>query len=98
MPSDKFEKYNEAWAEKITASLDRDNSVWNLPTAMRAVSPLMDISGVYCVIGKNGWMYIANRTVQFVLMGMPWRETRIPILSKKLFSDCLKMPPGRQWE
>ena len=61
MPSDKFEKYNEAWAEKITASLDRDNSVWNLPTAMRAVSPLMDISGVYCVVGKNGWIYIANK-------------------------------------
>ncbi|MEC8476113.1 MAG: hypothetical protein VXY72_02050 [Pseudomonadota bacterium] len=55
LPSDKSYKYNQAWAEKITASLDKNNSIWNLPTAMKAVGTLMDLSGVYCVVGKNGW-------------------------------------------
>lgn len=60
-PGDRAGKFTKVWADRITASLDRNNSVWNLPTAMKAVSPLMDISGVYCVVGKNGWFYIANR-------------------------------------
>ena len=61
LPSDKSDKYNQAWAEKITASLDKNNSIWNLPTAMKAVGTLMDLSGIYCVVGKNGWIYIANK-------------------------------------
>ena len=87
LPSDKSYKYNHAWAEEITASLDKNNSIWNLPTAMKAVGTLMYLSGVYCVVGKNGWIYIANKNGSLQAFGDKFDgDAGSEIVEKAIFS------------
>ncbi|MEM9013716.1 MAG: hypothetical protein AAGB02_01285 [Pseudomonadota bacterium] len=60
LPSPASEKYTEEWATAITASLDRNNKTTGVRAAYDAVSPYRDLSGVYLVVGRNNWIYIAD--------------------------------------
>lgn len=68
-PSPEAEEYNRKWTEEITASLDDDNSLWALPTSVRAILPLTNLSGVYAVVGRNGWFYLARKDGSVVAYG-----------------------------
>ena len=52
--------YTEEWANEFTAKLDKNNGITGIPTAIKAMSPLKDLSGVYIMVGKNNWVYIAD--------------------------------------
>ena len=61
LPTEEAAKFTREWAENITAKLDEDNSVWSLWTAVEALKPLMSLSGIYAVVGRNNWFYLANK-------------------------------------
>jgi len=61
LPTPDAEEYNKEWADAITASLDEDNSIWNLWTSVKAIMPLASLSGIYAVVADNGWFYIAKK-------------------------------------
>ena len=61
LPSEAAGEYTQDWAEEITADLDEYNGTWALGNAVKVVLPLMDLSGIYCVIGSNGWFYTASK-------------------------------------
>lgn len=60
-PSPLAEKYSQEWAETLTDKLEKNNGVTALLNSFRAIMPLSDLSGVYCVVGANGWFYVANK-------------------------------------
>ena len=60
-PSEFADTYTQEWAEDLTAKLDADNGVMGLLNSVKAIMPLRDISSVYCVVGSNGWFYMANK-------------------------------------
>ena len=61
LPSPDAAEYDKEWADAITASLDEDNSIWNLWTSVKAIMPLASLSGIYAVVADNGWFYIAKK-------------------------------------
>ena len=61
LPSDVAEKYNEDWADKILAKLNKNNGASAMPTAIKSMLPLKSLSGVYTVLGDNDWFYIARK-------------------------------------
>ncbi|MEM9704725.1 MAG: hypothetical protein AAF850_01470 [Pseudomonadota bacterium] len=69
LPSPDAEKYTQEWAENLTAKLDRNNGATAVVTAIRALMPLKSLSGVYAVVGSNGWFYLANRDGSIVAYG-----------------------------
>ena len=69
LPSEYAEKYTESWAEKISASLERNNGASALLTGMRALLPLKSLSGVYAMVGANNWFYFANKDGSIVAYG-----------------------------
>lgn len=54
------EIYTREWAEAYTEKLDKNNGVSGLRTAIKAMSPLKDLSGIYITVGRNNWVYIAD--------------------------------------
>ena len=52
--------YSEEWANEFTVKLNKNNGATGIPTAIKAMSPLKDLSGVYIMVGKNNWVYIAD--------------------------------------
>ena len=68
-PTAKAKKYTQAWAEKISAKLDKNNSGSALLTAMKALWPLKSLSGVYAMVGVNNWFYFANKDGSIVAYG-----------------------------
>lgn len=63
------DKWNKEWADKIIAKLDKNNGVTAVPTAIKSMMPLKSLSGVYAVVGANGWFYIANKDGSIVAYG-----------------------------
>jgi hypothetical protein len=61
LPSEAADKYNEDWANKIIAKLDKNNGASAMPTAIKSMLPLKSLSGVYTVVGDNDWFYIARK-------------------------------------
>jgi len=61
LPSDVADKYDEDWANKIIAKLDKNNGASAMPTAVKSMLPLKSLSGVYTVVGDNDWFYIARK-------------------------------------
>ena len=61
LPSDVADKYDEDWANKILAKLDKNNGASAMPTAVKSMLPLKSLSGVYTVVGDNDWFYIARK-------------------------------------
>ena len=69
LPSDVADKYDEAWANKLIAKLDKNNGASAILTAVKSMMPLKDLSGVYTVVGANGWFYIAKKDGSVVAYG-----------------------------
>lgn len=61
LKSDVADKYNEDWANKIIAKLDKNNSASAMLTALKSMLPLKSLSGVYTVVGDNDWFYVAQK-------------------------------------
>lgn len=61
LKSDVADKYDEDWANKIIAKLDKNNGATAMPTAIKSMLPLKSLSGVYTVVGDNDWFYIARK-------------------------------------
>jgi hypothetical protein len=61
LKSDVADKYNEDWANKIIAKLDKNNSASAMLTAVKSMLPLKSLSGVYTVVGDNDWFYVAQK-------------------------------------
>jgi len=61
LPSDVADKWNEDWANKIIAKLDKNNGASAIFTAVKSMMPLKSLSGVYTVVGDNDWFYIARK-------------------------------------
>ena len=61
LPSEVADKYDEDWANKILAKLDKNNGASAMPTAVKSMLPLKSLSGVYTVVGDNDWFYIARK-------------------------------------
>lgn len=68
-PSDVAHKYDEDWGNKYIAKLDKNNGASAMVTAVRSMMPLMDLSGVYTVVGANDWFYIAKKDGSVVAYG-----------------------------
>jgi len=91
LPTDVAEKLNEAWAQDILDSLDENNNATNMRTAMRALMPLKSLSGVYAVVGDNGWFYQALKDGTIVAYGDAVDgDPSSPIVKKAEF----QMPAG----
>jgi len=75
LPSPEAEEYTKLWADEITASLNEDNSIWNLWTSVKAIMPLASLSGIYAVVADNGWFYIAKKDGSIEAYGV-WRQQR----------------------
>ncbi|GAB5487208.1 MAG: hypothetical protein Pars2KO_07780 [Parasphingorhabdus sp.] len=69
LPSDKADEFTQEWAEELTAELDENNGTTALYTAYKALTPLMSLSGIYTVVGRNGWIYIAKKDGSIVAYG-----------------------------
>jgi len=69
LPSDVADKYNQKWAENISAKLDKNNGASALLTGMKAMLPLKSLSGVYAMVGANNWFYFANKDGSIVAYG-----------------------------
>ena len=69
LPTPAAEKYTQEWAEDVTASLDKSTKFSNFRTALKAVEPFKDLSGVYNVVGENGWLYIARNDGTLIAYG-----------------------------
>ena len=74
LPSPVAEEHTQDWAESITAKLDKNNGASALPTAIEALMPLTSLSGVYTVVGANGWFYLANKDGSIVAYGDEVKE------------------------
>jgi len=69
LPSDVADEYDEVWANKIIAKLDKNNGASAITTAVKSMLPLRDLSGVYTVVGDNDWFYIAKKDGSVVAYG-----------------------------
>ncbi|MGB0906410.1 MAG: hypothetical protein ACPGVT_02870 [Maricaulaceae bacterium] len=69
LPSDVANKYNEEWGNNIIAKLDKNNGASAMPTAIKSMLPLKSLSGVYTVVGKNDWFYLARKDGSIVAYG-----------------------------
>ena len=69
LPSDFADEYNQDWANNIIAKLDKNNGASAMPTAIKSMLPLKSLSGIYTVVGKNDWFYIANKDGSVVAYG-----------------------------
>ena len=69
LPSDVADKYNEDWANNIIAKLDKNNGASAMVTAVKSMMPLKSLSGIYTVVGKNDWFYIANKDGSVIAYG-----------------------------
>ena len=86
LPSAVADEYTQGWAEELTAKLDKNNGASALPTAIKALMPLTSLSGVYTVVGANGWFYLANKDGSIVAYGDKVEdEARSKIVEKARF-------------
>ena len=69
LPSDVADKWNEEWANKMIAKLDKNNGASAITTAVKSMMPLKSLSGVYTVVGVNNWFYLANKDGSVVAYG-----------------------------
>ncbi len=69
LKSDVADKWNEDWANKIIAKLDKNNGATAIVTAVKSLLPLKSLSGVYTVIGMNNWFYIAHNDGSVIAYG-----------------------------
>ncbi len=69
LPSDVADKYDEDWANNIIAKLDKNNGASAMVTAVKSMMPLKSLSGIYTVVGKNDWFYIANKDGSVIAYG-----------------------------
>lgn len=69
LPTPEAREYTREWAEGITAGLNDDNGTWGLIDSVRAIMPLTSLSGIYAVVGKNGWIYLANKDGSILAYG-----------------------------
>ena len=91
VPTSVADKYNEEWAEKITAKLDKNNGATAMGTAIKALMPLKSLSGVYAVVGANGWFYLAQKDGSIVAYG---DEDPTDADSKIVLKAKFQMPEG----
>ncbi|NNC36083.1 MAG: hypothetical protein HKO02_01395 [Hyphomonadaceae bacterium] len=89
LPSDVADKWNEEWANKIIAKLDKNNGASALPTAVKSMMPLKSLSGVYTVVGANDWFYLAKKDGSIVAYG---DETQGDAGSKIVEKEVFKLP------
>jgi len=69
LPSEKADMYDVEWGHGITDDLDEDNSIWAFKTAYDALMPLMDLSGIYAMVGSNNWFYFARKDGTIIAYG-----------------------------
>jgi len=69
LPSEFADEYNQEWADKIIAKLDKNNGASAMPTAIKSMMPLKSLSGVYTVVGVNDWFYLAQKDGSVVAYG-----------------------------
>ena len=69
LPSDVADKWNQDWADKIIAKLDKNNGASAMLTAVKSMMPLKSLSGVYTVVGDNDWFYLARKDGSVVAYG-----------------------------
>ncbi len=69
LPTAQAKEFTQEWAEGITADLNENNGTSALYTSYKAISPLMSLSGIYTVVGRNGWIYIAKKDGSVVAYG-----------------------------
>lgn len=90
LPSAVAETYNQAWSDKLIAKLDKNNGASAIFTAVKSMMPLKDLSGVYTVVGANGWFYIAKKDGSVVAYG---DETADDATSKIVEKARFQLPP-----
>ena len=91
VPTEQAKKYDEAWANNITDKLDDSNSIWSLGTGINALKPLLDLSGIYALVGHNNWFYFANKDGSIVAYGDEVEgDPKSNIVEKARF----QLPPG----
>ena len=91
LPMPEAEKYTQEWAEKITAKLDKNNGATAMGAAIKALMPLKSLSGVYAVVGANGWFYLAQKDDSIVAYG---DEDPSDADSKIVLKAKFQMPEG----
>lgn len=69
LPTAQAQEYNEAWSEELIEKLNKNNGATALPIAMKALLPLKSLSGVYAVVGANGWFYFAQKDGTIIAYG-----------------------------
>lgn len=69
LKSDQADKWNEDWANKKLAKLDKNNGASAIFTAVQSMMPLKSLSGIYTVVGVNDWFYIAQKDGSVVAYG-----------------------------
>lgn len=69
LPSDVADEYDEAWGNQITDKLDKNNGASAFPTALKALTPLKSLSGIYAMVGSNNWFYFANKDGTIIAYG-----------------------------
>ena len=69
LKSDVADKWNEDWANKMLAKLDKNNGVSAIYTAVKSMLPLKSLSGIYTVVGANNWFYVAHKDGSVVAYG-----------------------------
>jgi len=69
LPTDKAKDYDEAWGHGITDKFDKDNSIRAFGTAVSALKPLLDLSGIYAMVGSNNWFYFARKDGTIIAYG-----------------------------
>ena len=69
LKSNTADKWNEEWADKILAKLNKNNGATAMVTAVRSMLPLKSLSGIYTVVGANNWFYVAHKDGSVVAYG-----------------------------
>lgn len=91
LPTPVADKYGQNWAEGLITKLDKNNGATALPAAMKALMPLKNLSGVYSVVGSNGWFYLANSDGSIIALG---DEVEGDASSKIVEKARFQMPEG----